>query len=164
MFKQFAAAVGLSLIAATSFAAGPTGFYGGLDVGSAKIDGLGDRQAGAGAFLGYGFNTYVAFELGYRHLGSFDVAGTDVPVNQTHLSVVGSFPLNQQFDLYGRLGHDYVRGDTHSGGTTYSVKGDSGLLGVGLSARFAPNLSGRVEAQRLAKGADNIGVGIVYQF
>lgn len=103
MFKKFAIAAALALAASSSFAAAPTGYYGGLDVGSTKIDDFNDSKAGVGGFLGYGFNRFVAVELGYRQLGSWDIGGVDVTAKQAHVSVVGSYPLAPQFDIYGRL-------------------------------------------------------------
>jgi hypothetical protein len=159
MFKQFAVAATLAFVAASSFAA-PTAYYG----GSAKFDDLGGSQVGAGAFVGYGFNTSVAVELGYRELGKFDLFGADVPIHQTQVSVVGSLPLNAQFDIYGRVGYNALRGSADHNYGHYTVTGDTRLIGIGVAARFAPNLTGRVELQGMAKGATYVGVGVVYQF
>src|SRR6476620_2649416 len=104
MFKKIAAAAALAFAASSAFAA-PTAYYGGLDLGSTKLDGLSDNKASVGGFLGYGFNQNFAIELGYRQLGSWDVLGVNVKAKQTHLSVVGSYPLGNQVEVYGRLGY-----------------------------------------------------------
>ena len=67
-----------------------------------------------GGFIGYGFNQYVAIEAGYRQLGKYDVdfyggASVDLKAKQTHVSVLGFYPLNPQLDIYGRLGWNKLR-------------------------------------------------------
>jgi len=164
MIKKIFAAAALSLLASSSFAASPTAFYGGLDVGSTKVDGLDGNKTSVGAFLGYGFTQNFAVELGYRQLGKWDLYGIDVSAKQTHVSVVGSFPLSQQFDIYGRLGYNNVSGEASYGGRTYSA-GDSGALyGVGLNYSFTPTVAGRVEVQKPASDTTNYSVGVVFKF
>lgn len=163
MIKQFAAAAALALVASSSFAA-PVGTYGGLDVGSTKIDDFDSHKTSVGGFLGYGFNPNVAVELGYRQLGKFELYGADVTAKQTHLSVVGSFPLNQQFDVYGRLGYNNLRAEASYNGHTYGDDTSGGLYGIGVSATIAPNLSARFEVQKPSSDSSNISVGIVYKF
>ena len=106
MFKKFAVAAALAAMASSAFAADAKGFYGGLDVGMNKIDNIDGSKAGLGTFLGYSFNQYVALEVGYRQLGEWDINGGTFKVTETHESVVGSYPLNPQFGIYGRLGND----------------------------------------------------------
>jgi hypothetical protein len=87
-------------------------FYAGLEVGSIKVDNLDGNKTSAGGFLGYSFNQYVALELGYRQLGKWDINGGTIKLGQTQLSVVGTYPLSPEFDIFGRLGHDAVRVDS----------------------------------------------------
>jgi hypothetical protein len=164
MFKKFAVAAALALVASSSFAAAPTAFYGGLDVGSTKLDGFDDNKTSFGGFVGYGFNQFVAVELGYRQLGKFDVYGVDVKAKQTHLSVVGSYPLMPQLDVYGRLGYNNLRAEASYGNTTYGENTDGGLYGIGLNYNFTPAISGRIEAQKPSSDATNYSVGIVFKF
>ena len=110
MFKKLVVAAALAALASSAFAADAKGFYGGLDVGMNKVDNLDGSKIGLGTFLGYSFNQYVALELGYRQLGEWHVNGGTVKLSETHVSVVGSYPLNSQFDIYGRLGHDNPHG------------------------------------------------------
>lgn len=163
MFKKIAAAAALAFVAASSFAA-PTAFYGGLDVGSTKIDNFDDNKTSFGGFLGYGFNQYFAVELGYRQLGKWDVFGIDVKAKQTHLSVVGSYPLNPQFDVYGRLGYNQIRAEASYGGYSYGDDTDGGLYGIGLNYNFTPTISGRIEAQKPSSDSTNYSAGIVFKF
>jgi hypothetical protein len=164
MFKKFAAAAALAFVASSAFAA-PTAFYAGLDVGSTKVDGLSDNKASFGGFLGYGFNQYVAAEVGYRQHGTWNVDGADVKFKETHVSVVGSYPLNAKLDVYGRLGYSSVKAEASSMG--YSASSDSTgntVIGAGLSYTFAPNISARLEVQKPSSDTTNVGVGVVYKF
>jgi OOP family OmpA-OmpF porin len=153
MFKKIAAAAALTLLASSSFAA-PTAFYGGVDVGSTRLDTLDSNSSKAsyGAFLGYGVNENVGVELGYRRLGEWE----DATINQTHLSVVGSVPLKDQFSLFARVGYNKLNG---AGDSTSGA-----LYGVGLGYTFAPNVFGRVEVQKPTNYATNIGVSVGYKF
>ena len=165
MFKKFAVAAALALGASSSFAApaatgpAPTQFYGGVDLGSTKIDGFDDRKTSVGAFLGYGFNQNVAVEVGYRQLGKFEYGGYDNKAKQTHVSVVGSFPLNQQFSLYGRVGYNKVKVDS-----PYADDVSGALYGIGVNYRFAQDITGRVEFQKPTSDSTNVHVGIVFEF
>ena len=164
MLKKIAAAAALALMASSSFAAAPTAFYGGLDVGSTKIDGFDDNKTSFGGFLGYGFNQFFAVELGYRQLGKWDFGPVELKAKQTHLSVIGSYPLNAQLDVYGRLGHNNLRAEASAGGVTYGDDTDGGLYGIGLNYNFTPQLSGRIEAQKPSSDSTNYSVGVVWKF
>jgi OOP family OmpA-OmpF porin len=164
MFKKIAAAAALTLLASTSFAAAPTAFYGGLDVGATKLDDFDSTKTSFGGFLGYGFNQFVAVELGYRQLGKFDYLGVDVKAKQTHLSLVGSYPLNQQLDVYGRIGYNNLRAEATYRGYTVGEDKDTGLYGIGLNYSFTPAISGRIEAQKPSSDSTNYSAAVVFKF
>jgi OOP family OmpA-OmpF porin len=163
MFKKIAAAAALAFVASTAVAA-PTAFYGGVDVGSTKIDDFGDSKVSVGGFVGYGFHPNFAVELGYRQLGKWEESGVDVKAKQTHLSLVGSYPLNGQLDVYGRLGYNQLRAEASYGGYTYGENTTGGLYGVGLNYSFAPNISGRLEVQKPSSDSTNVSAGVVFKF
>ena len=163
MFKKIAAAAALAFVASSAFAA-PTAFYAGLDVGSTKVDGLGDNKASFGGFLGYGFNQYIAAELGYRQHGTWDYQGVDIKLKQTHLSVVGSYPLNGKLDVYGRLGYNQLRAVASYGGYSYGDDTTGALYGVGLNYSFTPAISGRIEVQKPSSDSTNLSVGVAFKF
>jgi OOP family OmpA-OmpF porin len=160
MFKKIAAAAALALVATSAFAAQPTAFYGGVDVGSTKIDDFGDSKVSFGGFLGYGFNQNFAVELGYRQLGKFEFLGVDVKAKQTHLSLIGSYPLNQQLDIYGRVGYNQLKADTPYG----SADDSTGMYGIGLNYSFTPAIAGRIEVQKPSSDSTNISVGVAFKF
>jgi OOP family OmpA-OmpF porin len=164
MFKKIAAAAALAVVATSAFAAQPTAFYGGVDVGSTKIDGVDDNKASFGGFLGYGFNQNVAVELGYRQLGKWDVMGADLKAKQAHLSVIGSWPLNPQLDIYGRLGYNKLRAEASYGGYSYGEDTSGGLYGIGLNYSFTPAIAGRIEVQKPSSDSTNVSVGVAFKF
>jgi len=164
MFKKLVVAAALAALASSAFAADAKGFYGGLDVGMNKVDNLDGSKIGLGTFLGYSFNQYVALELGYRQLGEWHVNGGTVKLSETHVSVVGSYPLNSQFDIYGRLGHDNPQVDSTVPGATYNHDLSGGFFGAGLSYKFTPTISGRIEAQQPTKDSTNVNVAVVFKF
>jgi long-subunit fatty acid transport protein len=92
------------------------------------------------------------------------VFGTDVKAKQTHLSLVGSYPLNAQFDVYGRLGYNNLRAEAKAGGITYGDDTDGGLYGIGLNYNFNSQLSGRFEVQKPSSDSTNYSVGVVWKF
>jgi predicted porin len=163
MMKKIFAAAALSLLASSAFAT-PPGYYGGLDVGSTKLDNIDDSKTGYGGFLGYGFNRFVAMELGYRQLGQWTIIGADVTIKQAHVSVIGSYPLAPQFDLYGRLGYSNIRGEASYGGNTASATDSGGMYGIGLNYDFTPAVSGRVEVQKPSSDSTYYNVGVVFKF
>ncbi|QJD99318.1 outer membrane beta-barrel protein [Massilia forsythiae] len=172
MFKKIVAAAALTLVASSSFAAAPIAFYGGLDAGSTKIDDFGSSKGSFGGFVGYGFNQFFAVEAGYRHLGTYDfdvVANNrlysgDVKAKQTHLSLIGSYPLNEALDVYGRLGYNKLRAKATVMGVSGGADDSTGLYGIGLNYTFAPNFSGRIEAQKPSSDSRNISASVVWQF
>jgi len=164
MFKKLALAAVLAVAASSSFAA-PTDYYGGLDLGVTKADGLDGKKTSFGAFAGYGFNQYVAVEAGYRQLGTWGLGyGIELKAKQSHVSVVGSLPVTPQFDIYGRLGYNKVRGFVELGNLRGSDDSDGALYGIGVSYTFTPVIFGRFEVQKPSSDTKNYGLSLVVKF
>jgi hypothetical protein len=164
MIKHLISAAILATLASSAMAATPNTFYAGVDGGSTKIDGLGDREGSIGAFVGYNFHPFFAAELNARRLGSWDVEGASLDVNQYSASVIGTYPLQNNFNLFGRLGYTKIEGEASYQGFS-SDASDSGLLyGVGVGYTFTPTISGRIEFQKPASDASNISAGVVFAF
>ena len=170
MFKKFAVAAALAAMASSAFAAGPTGFYGGVDAGTTHVDNINVHGTSFGGFVGYGVNPGVAFEFGYRRLGSWDVYGGQfdggtLKIDQFQLTVVGSYPLTPQLDIFGRGGFSDVFSDWSAPGRTYSHDNGGGTTyGVGLAYHFTPTVSGRIEAQKPSSDSTNVSLGVVVKF
>jgi OOP family OmpA-OmpF porin len=160
MLKKIVAAAALAVMASSSFAGTPGTVYGGLDVGSTKVDGISGKETSFGGFVGYNFHQNFALEGGFRRLAQYDVVGEDLTLDQTALSVVGTVPLSQGFNVFGRLGYNHLKADSNFGGAS-----DSGVLyGVGLGYNFSPTIAGRVEVQKPSSDSTNVSVGVAYQF
>jgi len=160
MLKKIAAAAALAMLACSSFAGTPGTVYGGLDVGSTKVDGVSDSKTSFGGFVGYNFHQNFSVEAGYRRLGAWDIGGGDLTVNQTAVSVIGALPLDQRFNIFGRLGYNHIKSET-----PFNEAGDTGVLyGVGVGYNFSQKVAARVEVQKPSSDSTNVGVSVVYQF
>lgn len=104
--KKIAIAALMSVfVAAPAFAADPA-FYIGVNAGSAKIDEPGFESTTAYGLLGgYSFNQNFAAEIAYTNFGSKDYFGV-LTVKSDALSVsgVGSYPFNEMFSVFAKLG------------------------------------------------------------
>lgn len=126
-------------------------------------------------FGGYNFNKNFGAELGYSELGKakFSAAGVSGDAKSTAWDVmaVGTLPLNQKFDLYGKLGWYFADTKT-SGALSSSDSNNDFTFAIGGAYNFNKNLSARLEWQQYTKvGSDSnngdvdvIGVGVVYKF
>ena len=166
MIKKIVAAAALVVASSGAFAAGPQPFYAGIDVASTKIDGL-DREGGYGAFIGYQFNQSIAIEGGYHRVADteyrFNGVRSDLTLDQIDLSMIGTLPLSNGFDLYGRLGYNRLEAESDAG---YGGKAhDSGALyGLGMGYTFSPIVHARLEVQRPASDATRIVAGVGFNF
>ncbi len=164
MLKKIVIAAALVVSTGTAIAADSNPFYAGVEVGSAKLDGISGRKTGFGGFVGYQFNENLAVEGSYRRLASFTVSGVDIDVNQAAVSVLGIAPMGNGLNVFARLG--YGKGDIS--GSTSKVKvtaGESGVVfGLGMGYSFSSNVSARFELQRAATDVTSVNAGLVFKF
>jgi OOP family OmpA-OmpF porin len=135
--KKIAIAVLLSaFVAAPAVAAD---MYVGVNVGSAKIDSSNLSTTTSFALLGgYTFNQYFAAEIAYIDFGSKDyrdpVFGPfSVKSSAWSISGVGSYPFNEQFSVFGKLGIASTSTDTSGSSTSKSD------LTYGIGGQFNVN-------------------------
>jgi OOP family OmpA-OmpF porin len=164
MFKQIAAAAALFIASSTAMAVEPGSIYAGVDAGKTKLDGWSDRETSFGGFVGYKFQPNFAAEFGYRRLADFEAFGADVKADQVALSVIGSLPLSNNFNLYGRLGYNRIEVDASFRGFSDSDSTSGVLYGVGLGYAFTPAVSARIEVQRPSSDSTNLSAGVVFKF
>lgn len=177
------------------------GFYAGAGIGKAKfkdacadpeltevgfVGSCDDKDTAWKIFGGYQFNRNLGVELGYTDLGEATLTGTamGLPVSAKtkakgfELLGVGTFPINEQFAVYGKAG--FFRWDVDAsatvGGVTEAIgaKGTDFTFGLGLKYNFTKNLAARLEWQRYNDVGDEnttgkskvnvIGVGVVVKF
>jgi len=95
----------LSLFAAAP-AAADAGFYAGANAGSAMIKSSGLSSTAAFSVLGgYALTQDFAVEVAYSDFGSKSYpAVSNLKSSAVSISGVGSYPINSQFSLLGKLG------------------------------------------------------------
>jgi OOP family OmpA-OmpF porin len=137
--------------------AADTGWYLGGAFGQSSADcqvsggSCDDKDTAWKIFGGYQINRNFAVELGYANLGEISVSALGQTFNlettSWDLVGVGSFPLANQFSIYGKLG--FHRSETEVG----SAKDDGTGLTYGLGVRydFSRNLGVLGEWQRYGK-------------
>jgi OOP family OmpA-OmpF porin len=127
-------------------------------------------------FGGYNFNKNFGVELGYADLGKVTVSGFglsgDIKATAWDIMAVGTLPIHEKFDLYGKLGW-YFADSKASGSIGGGSESNNDLTyAIGGAYNFNKNLAVRLEWQQYKSvGGDNsngdvdvIGVGVVYKF
>ncbi|MEN9659933.1 MAG: hypothetical protein RL571_3398 [Pseudomonadota bacterium] len=160
MKKNILASLILStLIASPVFA---EGFYIGADLGgsnmSAEIDdqNFNKNNAAWGLNGGYKFSPYLAAELGYRDFGKLelnpDIGDASIKTKAVQASVLASYPFNDAFSVFGRLGIASITLTTEEGDTE-PQKGTQikALFGIGAQYALNKNFSLRAEYNQYAK-------------
>jgi OmpA-OmpF porin, OOP family len=143
---------------------------------SGSVDG---EDTGYKIFGGYQFNRNFAFEAAYLDLGKASYTGSVGAAPLTggraettgfNFSAVGTLPLTQNFDVFGKLGMMMWETDASFvvSGVPGSQKNDGNDLtyGVGIAYNFTPNLALRAEWERF-KAVDDIdllSIGIAFKF
>lgn len=154
--------------AAQSDAGGGTmGPYIGANVGMNS-----DDNTGYGAFVGYRINRNFAAEGAYQNTGETDISTHTVDSNAWEASGLGILPLNERFDLYGRLG--FYRGnvtgqgqDNHNSDVTYGVGGQYDLtpqVGLRVEWQRYTNMGSGSFGGLAGKDLDMYKVGVLYRF
>lgn len=158
-----------SFIAAPAMAA-DTGFYAGVNVGSATIDSPGFSSTTAiGALGGYNFNQNFAAELAYTDFGSKSYVGVpNVKSSAVSLSGVGSYPINEQFSVFAKLG--VASTSMSATGSPTTSKSDL-TYGVGAQLNVNKQIGIRLgyDVYKVSDGVvnrnENVwGVGAVFKF
>jgi hypothetical protein len=172
--KLTAAMAALSLVLVpAAFAQGQeevSGFYigGGAGQFNASIDDVDDLDETVQGwdeddtayklFAGYRLNRFVAFELDYIDLG--DPSGAVVPGRNVDASidgfapyVVGTLPLGQYFEVYGRLGYyfyDATRGvqDELDNRVQFDEESEDLVYGAGIGANIGEKFNVRAEYEK----------------
>ena len=169
------------LVSAAAAVAQDSGFYLGgalgqsafkewCDVPLASCD---DKDSAWKLFGGYRFNRYVAAEGTYVDWGQVSAANNagvraEASQNSYGLAVVGTLPLNERFELFGKAGFLMTSQETRRiAGTTSSVSRDETELHYGLGGRFlfTRNLGLRAEWENTDKlKVEMLSIGLEYRF
>ncbi|HET7774720.1 MAG TPA: outer membrane beta-barrel protein [Burkholderiaceae bacterium] len=143
--------------------ANDTGFYGGLDVGSSNVDGLGS-EFGFGAFLGYQVNQNFAGELTLRRVGTWKLGGVTVDLDAVQISALGMLPFTPQTKGYLRVGYGDNSANASFAGSRGSASDGNALVGFGIQHSLNRDMALRAEYSRLASDTDQFNVGLVFKF
>jgi OmpA-OmpF porin, OOP family len=160
------------------------GFYAGANLGIGKPNintpnGL-DKSSSAvgGALLGYKFNKYVGVEGEYTGIGKVtDKVNGTAKGDAASLAVIGFLPLNDEFNLYGKLGVAHTKttvssslapmSDATRTAVTYGFGGEYNFnKNVGMRLGWdhynaAVDMNG---ANKNNANANVISVGAIYNF
>jgi OOP family OmpA-OmpF porin len=170
-FKVAAAVAALSLATLpAAFADENAGWYAGGGIGqfNAGIDDLDDLDDTIGGwdesdntyklFAGYRLNKFLSFELDYVNLG--EPSGAVVPgfnvdraVDGFAPYVIGTIPLGNWFEVYGRLGYYFYDAtgsqDTALGGRVqFDEESEDLVYGAGIGANIGERFNVRFEYEK----------------
>jgi OOP family OmpA-OmpF porin len=174
MFKQIAVGAVFALASSLASAAEAPAFYAGVDATSTKMKGFDrDHDNGAGAFIGYAFNEFVAVEAGYHRLADTTVfvaqtpagqEGVDLRVSQKSISVLGTLPLSNGFSAFGRLGYNRIEEKSGFSLRSYTYTEKKALFGAGVAYAFTPAISGRIEVRKPHSDFTTVAAGVALKF
>ncbi|TMH91243.1 MAG: hypothetical protein E6H44_06340 [Betaproteobacteria bacterium] len=188
-----AAMLGATVMAAPAVsmaqARGETGWYLGGNIGQSKVkdgcSGLGgtgiscdDKDTAFKILGGYNINRNFAAELGYTDFGKAKASGLgltdEFKATAWELSGIGSYPVANQFSVFGRLGLYFAdaKENTNFVGNFKHTNNDL-TYGFGVRYDFSREVGVRGEWQRYSKvgggdigksDVDVISVGVVWNF
>lgn len=167
IFAVLATAV---LAASPAIAADGGGFYLGAGVGSfgVDVDSFSGSDTGFKLLGGYGFNDYFGLELEYLDGGTLEDGGAKIDVTGFNASVMGSWPVTEQFDVFAKLGMLFWDADFHVPGDSGSDSGEDFSWGIGAGFDFTDNFGARIEYQGFeiqdTDTADLISASVVWKF
>ena len=172
--KKIVIAAALFAFIATPATAGD--LYAGIKLGSVNYgysNVTNNDQVGFGLLGGYTINETFAVEVEYNDLGGFDGQNDTVKGSSIGVSGVGSYPLNPQFSIFGKLG---VASSTLK--ATANFGGSATIKNTGVSVGFGGqyNISNQTgisvgiyvypvgDATSNTSGASMMYVGVVFKF
>ncbi len=185
MKKKIIAVALLSVMSVSAFA-DDAGFFLGLDYSALTLGNLttvvnaNATQPSGGYRIdgGYNFNKNWGVELGYFGNGNAsDGAGNTLTPNTTYVAGVGTFPLNDMFDVFGKVGvaMNQLTGAAVATCTVCGVQ--TGVMyGVGADFNFNKQVGLRLQYESLGNmmGTDpvsgsqitatDVSLGVMFKF
>ena len=167
MFKT-SILIGAALFSSLTLADG----YADLSVGRTDLDISGvDDSTSVGFKAGYKLNERFALELGYTDFGDSDVkgvTGAEVKADGFNVSGVATIPVNNTVDVFGKVGILFWDAQIdYNGRELADDSGEDVLVGLGVTAKLAPNFSLVGEYQYVDiddSDVTNLSVGARYHF
>lgn len=137
-----------------------------LDEVDETVEGWDEDDTAYKFFAGYRLNGFLAFELDYINLG--EPSGAVVPGVNVDASidgfapyVVGTIPLGEWFEIYGRLGYYFYDAtvgveDELSGRAEFDEESEDLVYGAGIGANIGERLNLRFEYEKFdLEGVDD---------
>ena len=178
MKKILVASLLSSLFVMPAFAAAPGGYvaadlqnWSATNTGPSGNPGMGVRIGG-----GYRFTPNVGVEVDYAQSGSSSAYfGTTYKVSATQLAVVGTYPINPQFDVFGKVGMsaNKISLSAAGAGTCNNCSKTDVLVGVGGQYNINQQVGIRLQYESLGKASNSgsndmtvstLSLGAVYAF
>ena len=164
--KKIAAVVLLSAVVAAPAFAADEGFYAGLSLGNGKPGatpgalGLSKKAEFIyGGLAGYQYNKNLAVEAQFTGLGkATDVAGNSIKADALSLSAVGILPLDDSFELLGKLGVASTKTKSSGLATNLGTTRTGVTYGIGAQYNVNHNLGLRLVWDRYSVATSNAGV------
>lgn len=167
----------MSVFAVPAIAADPA-FFVGVNAGSAKIDEPGFESTTAYGLLGgYSFNQNFAAEVAYTNFGSKDYVRSSgsLTVKSSAFSVsgVGSYPFNEIFSVFAKVGVASTKFDSFSGviaGLTGSASNTDLTWGIGGQFNITSQMGVRIgyDLYKIGEGVTSdqklTSIGVVFKF
>lgn len=181
--KKIAVVTLLSAVMVTPAFAADSGVYLGFNLGSGKpgivpaAPALSkNSKAVYGGLIGYQYNKNLAAEAQFTGVGQVtDAAGQTAKGDTFSVSAVGTVPLNNSFELFGKLGVASTKTTTSAGfanggatrtALTYGLGGQYNVNeNVGVRAGWDRyGVATTVAGAKVKANADVLTVGVVYKF
>lgn len=167
-----------------SFIPRTTEGYFGLSLGKSSYDINGgsapgltfdDSDTAGKIYTGGYFNRNLGLEFGYLNMGKAERIGGSTKAHGFNLSLVGRAPLNEQFDVFGKVGTTYGRTETSgTSGLGVQTGKDDGFglsYGAGVRWSFSPQWAAVMEWERhrfhFADGKSDVDmatIGVQYRY
>jgi OmpA-OmpF porin, OOP family len=153
IMKHLYVAVAAALLAATpAMATDDGGFYVGAGLGIFSVDesSFSESDTGFKLFGGWMFNQFVGGELEYIDGGTVREGDFGIDSTGLNVSLKGNWPINDQFDVFGKVGYFFWDADidfTGNSGQEGNSSGSDLSWGIGAGYNFTDNLSITTEYQ-----------------
>jgi hypothetical protein len=143
-------------------------FGAGIGRSIAEIGDVDFKGTALDLFAGYHFNRYFNAEVGFMSVQDAtetlqEVVRVDFDATAAHASITGSYPFNEIFSAFGRIGVAYWDSELEysvDGPTLVSVKdnGADPLYGVGVSATMFEDMQLRLQYMLSKPDAADVNV------
>lgn len=135
---------------------------------------LGNPALGFRIGAGYHFTPNIGAEIDYAQSGnSSSVSGVSYKASAVQAAAIGTYPINDMFDIYAKLGMTSNKATISGPATCNSCSKTSVLFGVGGQYNINKQVGIRLEYDNLGNvtnsgsndlAASSISVGAVYNF